>query len=132
MPSSSSPHPSGSHPYEPGSGAEGGRAGAAGAGTGTGAATGATTIVWLRDDLRVADNPALFEATQAGNQLLALQAQQLADLTAVVAANGRAQALTEAERAAAAEQGREQRRRFLAPGTGYQPGNAQMFNNGNN
>ncbi|WP_297509528.1 P-type conjugative transfer protein TrbJ [uncultured Caulobacter sp.] len=72
------------------------------------------------------------QATQAGNQLLALQAQQLADLTAVVAANGRAQALTEAERAAAAEQGREQRRRFLAPGTGYQPGNAQMFNNGNN
>ncbi|MDZ5450524.1 P-type conjugative transfer protein TrbJ [Labrys sp. ZIDIC5] len=72
------------------------------------------------------------QATQAGNQLLALQAQQLADLTAVVAANGRAQALTEAERAAAAEQGREQRRRFLTPGTGYQPGNAQMFNNGNN
>jgi P-type conjugative transfer protein TrbJ len=35
------------------------------------------------------------QATQAGNQLLALQAQQLADLTAVVAANGRAQALTE-------------------------------------
>ncbi len=72
------------------------------------------------------------QATQAGNQLLALQAQQLADLTAVVAANGRAQALTEGERAAAAEQGREQRRRFLTPGTGYQPGNAQMFNNGNN
>lgn len=72
------------------------------------------------------------QATQAGNQLLALQAQQLADLTAVVAANGRAQALTEAERAAAAEQGREQRRRFLTPATGYQPGNAQMFNNGNN
>ena len=71
------------------------------------------------------------QATQAGNQLLALQAQQLADLTAVVAANGRAQALTEAERAAAAEQGREQRRRFLTPGSGYQPGNAQMFN-GNN
>jgi P-type conjugative transfer protein TrbJ len=71
------------------------------------------------------------QATQAGNQLLALQAQQLADLTAVVAANGRAQALTDAERATAAEQGREQRRRFLTPGTGYQPGNAQMFH-GNN
>ncbi|MGR9281398.1 P-type conjugative transfer protein TrbJ [Rhizobium johnstonii] len=67
------------------------------------------------------------QATQAGNQLLALQAQQLADLTAVVSANGRAQALAEAERSAAAEQGREQRRRFLAPGTGYQPGSAQMF-----
>ncbi|WP_406871975.1 P-type conjugative transfer protein TrbJ [Aminobacter sp. P9b] len=71
------------------------------------------------------------QATQAGNQLLALQAQQLADLTAVIAANGRAQALTDAERAAAAEQGREQRRRFLTPGSGYQPGNARMFNNGN-
>ncbi|MES0174469.1 P-type conjugative transfer protein TrbJ [Mesorhizobium sp. M0006] len=68
------------------------------------------------------------QATQAGNQLLALQAQQLADLTAVVAANGRAQTLTDAERAAAAEQGREQRRRFLTPGSGYQAGNAQMFN----
>jgi len=67
------------------------------------------------------------QATQAGNQLLALQTQQLADLTAVIAANGRAQALTDAERAAAAEQGREQRRRFLTPGAGYQPGNARMF-----
>ncbi len=71
------------------------------------------------------------QATQAGNQLLALQAQQLADLTALLAANGRATALTEAERAAAAEQGREQRRRFLTPGSSYQPGNAQMFNSGN-
>ena len=67
------------------------------------------------------------QATQAGNQILALQAQQLADLTAVVAANGRASALADAERAAAAEQGREQRRRFLTPGSGYQPGNARMF-----
>jgi P-type conjugative transfer protein TrbJ len=67
------------------------------------------------------------QATQAGNQLLALQAQQLADLTAVISANGRAQALADAERAAAAEQGREQRRRFLTPGGGYQAGNAQMF-----
>ncbi|CAN7651261.1 P-type conjugative transfer protein TrbJ [Agrobacterium genomosp. 3] len=71
------------------------------------------------------------QATQAGNQLLALQAQQLSDLTALLAANGRADALTTAEQAAAAEQGREQRRRFLTPGSGYQPGNAQMFNNGN-
>jgi len=71
------------------------------------------------------------QASQAGNQLLALQAQQLADLTAVVAANGRAQSLQSAEQAAAAEQGREQRRRFLTPGAGYQPGNAKMFNNGN-
>ena len=71
------------------------------------------------------------QATQAGNQLLALQAQQLADLTAVVAANGRAQALQSAEQAAAAAQGQEQRRRFLTPGAGYQPGNAQMFHGDN-
>lgn len=70
------------------------------------------------------------QAAQAGNQLLGLQAQQLADLTAVVAANGRAQALQSAEQAAAAEQGREQRRRFLTPGAGYQPGNARMFQDG--
>jgi len=68
------------------------------------------------------------QAAQAGNQLLALQSQQLSDLVALLAANGRAGALTEAERAAAVTQGREQRRRFLAPGSGYQPGNAQMFN----
>ncbi|RWE06249.1 MAG: P-type conjugative transfer protein TrbJ [Mesorhizobium sp.] len=67
------------------------------------------------------------QAAQAGNQILALQAQQLADLTALLAANGRAEALSAAEQAAAAEQGREQRRRFLQPSAGYQPGNAQMF-----
>lgn len=71
------------------------------------------------------------QATQAGNQILALQSQQLSDLVALISANGRAGALTEAERAAAAAQGREQRRRFLTPGSGYQPGNAQMFNSGN-
>jgi P-type conjugative transfer protein TrbJ len=70
------------------------------------------------------------QATQAGNQILALQSQQLSDLVALLASNGRASALTEAERVAAAEQGREQRRRFLTPGLGYQPGNAQMFNSG--
>lgn len=68
------------------------------------------------------------QAAQAGNQLLALQSQQLSDLIAVISANGRADALLEAERAAAAEQGRIQRERFLAPGTGYQPGSARMFN----
>lgn len=67
------------------------------------------------------------QATQAGNQLLALQAQQLADLTAAVAAQGRAQALEAAERQAAADQGREQRRRFLAPGRGYQAHDVRIF-----
>ena len=68
------------------------------------------------------------QASQAGNQLLALQSQQISDLIAVVSANGRAEALAEAERATAAKQGRIQRERFLTPGAGYQPGNARMFN----
>lgn len=71
------------------------------------------------------------QATQAGNQILALQSQQLSDLVALISANGRASALAEAERTAAAAQGREQRRRFLTPSSGYQSGNAQMFNTGN-
>ena len=54
------------------------------------------------------------QAAQAGNQLLALQTRQLADLTATMAAMGRAQALDAAERAAAKAQAREQLRRFLA------------------
>jgi P-type conjugative transfer protein TrbJ len=67
------------------------------------------------------------QTAQAGNQLLALHAQQLGDLTAVVVALGRAQSIDLAERASAQEQGREQLRRFLTPGVGYQPGNARMF-----
>ena len=64
---------------------------------------------------------------QAGNQLLALTTQQLADLTAVVAAHGRAQNLESAQRAAAQDQGREQLRRFLTQGAGYQSTTVQMF-----
>ncbi|WFT97021.1 P-type conjugative transfer protein TrbJ [Bradyrhizobium barranii] len=67
------------------------------------------------------------QASQAGNQLLALQAQQLADLTATVAAQGRAQTLEAAQRASAQDQGREQLRRFLTQGQGYQPATVQMF-----
>jgi P-type conjugative transfer protein TrbJ len=67
------------------------------------------------------------QAAQAGNQLLALQSQQIADLTALVAAQGRAQALEAARVASGEEQAREQLERFLAPGAGYQPGSAQMF-----
>jgi P-type conjugative transfer protein TrbJ len=67
------------------------------------------------------------QATQAGNQLLALQAQQLADLTATIAAQGRAQSLEAAQRAAAQDQAREQLRRFLTPGQGYQAASVQMF-----
>jgi P-type conjugative transfer protein TrbJ len=72
--------------------------------------------------------PGALTAIQAGNQLIALQTQQLTDVAALIAANGRADALRAAEQATAAEQGREQRRRFLTPGGGYQPGDARMFN----
>jgi type IV secretion system protein TrbJ len=67
------------------------------------------------------------QASQAGNQLLALAAQQLADLTALVAAHGRAQNLESAQHAAAQDQSREQLRRFLTPGAGYQTTTVQMF-----
>lgn len=67
------------------------------------------------------------QATQAGNQILALQAQQLGDLTATVAAQGRAQSLEAAQRTAAQDQGREQLRRFLTPGQGYQSQDVRMF-----
>ena len=53
------------------------------------------------------------QAAQAGNQLLALQSQQLADLTAAVAAQGRAQALQSARQAAEEAEGRERFRRFM-------------------
>ena len=62
------------------------------------------------------------QAAQAGNQLLALQARQLADLTATLAASSRAQALDAADRAAARRQAREQLRRFLADRPRYVPG----------
>lgn len=53
------------------------------------------------------------QASQAGNQMLALLSQQIADLTALLAAQSRAQALESARDATAEEQGREQFRRFM-------------------
>ncbi|RIA46765.1 P-type conjugative transfer protein TrbJ [Hephaestia caeni] len=53
------------------------------------------------------------QATQAGNQLLALQSQQLADMSAMVAAQGRAQALEAARQAAEEAEGRARFRRFM-------------------
>jgi P-type conjugative transfer protein TrbJ len=67
------------------------------------------------------------QATQAGNQILALQSQQLSDLLATVAAQGRAQSLEAAQRTASQDQGREQLKRFLTSGQTYQPSNVQMF-----
>lgn len=69
------------------------------------------------------------QAAQAGNQLLALQARQLADLTATLAAANRAQALDAAERAAAKAQAREQLRRFLADRPRYVQGQSRPGGN---
>ena len=52
------------------------------------------------------------QAAQAGNQILAVQSQQLSDLTAALAAQGRAQMLDAARSAAAEAEGRERFRRF--------------------
>ena len=69
----------------------------------------------------------ILQATQSGNQILALQASQLADLTGVLAADARARALGEARQTAAEAQAREQYRRFLARANGYMPTDVRMF-----
>ena len=67
------------------------------------------------------------QARQAGNQLIALQIKQLADLTAIVAAQSRAQSLAGARTAANNAQAREQFDRFLNGTQGYQPQPVEMF-----
>ncbi len=66
------------------------------------------------------------QAAQAGNQLLALQSQQLSDLTALQAAKARADALEQARNAATEAQGQEQYRRFSTR-SGYLPQTVTMF-----
>jgi P-type conjugative transfer protein TrbJ len=67
------------------------------------------------------------QAVQAGNQLVALQTRQLADLTAVIAAQSRAQSLAGARTTANQDQAREQLSRFLGGTQNYQPQAVQMF-----
>jgi P-type conjugative transfer protein TrbJ len=67
------------------------------------------------------------QAAQSGNQLVALQTTQLADLTAVMAAIARAQSLEGARNVANQAQAQQQLTNFLSYGPGYQPGAAQMF-----
>ena len=61
------------------------------------------------------------QAAQAGNQLVALQTRQLADLTALVAAQGRAAAIEAARAAADEAQAREAGRRFRGTRSTYTP-----------
>jgi type IV secretion system protein TrbJ len=67
------------------------------------------------------------QATQSGNQLVALQTSQLADLTAVMASIARAQSLEGARTVESQAQARQQLQRFLNYGPGYQAQTVQMF-----
>jgi type IV secretion system protein TrbJ len=67
------------------------------------------------------------QTSQSGNQLIALQTTQLADLTAIMAAIARAQSLAGARSVEDEQQAQAQTSNFLNYGAGYQPGNAQMF-----
>ena len=69
----------------------------------------------------------ILQASQAGNQLIALQTRQLIDLTALIAAQSRAQSLEGARLTANQEQARVQLNQFLTSGQGYQPQTVQMF-----
>ncbi len=69
----------------------------------------------------------LLQASQAGNQLIALQTRQFLDLTALIAAQSRAQSLDGARLAANQEQGRTQLNQFLNSSRGYQAQTVQMF-----
>src|ERR1700730_8660532 len=69
----------------------------------------------------------VLQSSQAGNQLIALQTKQLADLTAVIAAQSRAQSLDGARATANQEQARAQLNQFLTNGQGYQAQTVQMF-----
>ncbi|MGO9132966.1 MAG: P-type conjugative transfer protein TrbJ [Methylovirgula sp.] len=66
------------------------------------------------------------QAAQAGNQILALHSQLLSDLTAVLAAKARADALEQARNASTESQGQQQYKNFSTR-IGYQPGTVTMF-----
>jgi type IV secretion system protein TrbJ len=66
------------------------------------------------------------QATQAGNQLLALIAKELADLIAVQAAQGRAESLSAADKATAPADAQVLFSQFMTPGT-YTPASVAMF-----
>jgi P-type conjugative transfer protein TrbJ len=67
------------------------------------------------------------QAAQSGNQLVALQTTQLADLTALMASMARAQSLDAARTLETQAQAQAQTTNFLNYGSGYQAGSVQMF-----
>lgn len=69
------------------------------------------------------------QATQATNQLLALQARQTIQAQQLQITQDRAASLELARQAAATERAREVRRRFLGDGTPYTPHSVQFYGN---
>jgi P-type conjugative transfer protein TrbJ len=67
------------------------------------------------------------QAAQSGNQLAALQTNQLADLTAVISAMARAQSLEGARKVESQAQAQQQLNNFLNGGQGYQPQPVTLF-----
>ena len=67
------------------------------------------------------------QAAQSGNQIMGLATQQLADLTAVIAAMARAQSLDGARKVESQAQAQQQVTNFLNGGQGYQPQTVTMF-----
>ena len=66
------------------------------------------------------------QANQSGNQLLALIAKEIADLTAVVTAQSRADALSAADKASAPADAQVRFSQFMAGAT-YTPANVSMY-----
>ena len=67
------------------------------------------------------------QAAQSGNQLAALQTNQLADLTAVISAMARAQSLAGARKVESQAQAQQQLNNFLDGGQGYLPQPVTLF-----
>ncbi len=73
------------------------------------------------------DATGALQAAQAGNQLLALQSQQLSDLVAVMSAKARADALAQADTATTEAESKALYNNF-ATLNAYTPGSVTMFN----
>lgn len=67
------------------------------------------------------------QATQATNQLLALQAKQVIQAQQLTIAQHRAESIGQARQVAAEHEAREQRKRFMASGTPYAPRPVRVF-----
>ncbi|WRQ05174.1 P-type conjugative transfer protein TrbJ [Stutzerimonas stutzeri] len=67
------------------------------------------------------------QATQATNQLLALQAKQVIQAQQLAIAHNRAVSIGQARQVAAEHEAREQRRRFMTSGTSYSPRPIKVF-----